>query len=55
MLRRLEKLERRMIYPMHGSVIDGSVFPRYASALNEYEFAYSGILLGKEISDKTIM
>jgi hypothetical protein len=44
-----------MIYPMHGSAIDSSVFPRYVSTLTEKEFAYSGMLLGKEIIDQTVM
>lgn len=53
--KRLEKLNPKMIYPMHGSAIDSSVFPRYVNALMENEFAYSGMLLGKKITDETVM
>ena len=53
--KRVEKLNPKMIYPMHGSAIDSSVFSRYVSALMENEFAYSGMLLGKKIVDETVM
>lgn len=53
--KRLERLNPKMIYPMHGSAIDSSVFSRYVSALMENEFAYSGMLLGKKIVDETVM
>jgi flavorubredoxin len=51
--KRLEKLNPKMVYPMHGSVIDSSVFPSYIGALMNNEFAYSGMLLGKEVSEQT--
>ena len=54
-VKRLEKLNPEMVYPMHGSVIDSSVFPSYIDALMQNEFAYSGMLLGKEITDQTVM
>jgi hypothetical protein len=53
--KRIEKLNPRMICPMHGSAIDSSVFPRYVSALMENEFAYSGMLLGKKIVDEMVI
>jgi flavorubredoxin len=51
-IKRLEKLNPETIYPMHGSVIDRSLFPRYVSALMENEFAYSGMLLGKKLMEQ---
>lgn len=30
---RLVKLNPRMVYPMHGSCLDGSVFPKYVEAI----------------------
>ena len=50
-VKRLEKLNPEMIYPMHGSVIDRSLFPRYVSAFMENEFAYSGMLLGRNLME----
>jgi hypothetical protein len=38
-----------MVYPMHGSCFDGSLFPRYAEALMKNDFAFSGMLLGKKL------
>ncbi|MEP0824732.1 MAG: hypothetical protein HRF40_04535 [Nitrososphaera sp.] len=46
---RLVKLKPEMVYPMHGSCFDGSVFPKYADALMKNEFAYSGMLLGQKL------
>lgn len=48
-VKRLEKLKPEMVYPMHGSCIDGSQFGRYADALMKNEFAYNGTLLGKKL------
>ena len=46
---RLERLKPNMIYPMHGSCFDGSMFPLYADALMKNDFAFSGLLLGKKL------
>jgi flavorubredoxin len=46
---RLARLRPEMVYPMHGSCFDGSMFPRYAEALNKNDFAFSGMLLGKKL------
>jgi flavorubredoxin len=48
-VRRLERLKPEMVYPMHGSCFDGSMFPRYAEALMKNDFAFSGMLLGKKL------
>ena len=47
--KRLEKLKPEMVFPMHGSCIDGSQFGRYTEALMKNDFAYSGVLLGKKL------
>jgi hypothetical protein len=36
---RLVKLNPRMVYPMHGSCLDGSVFPKYVEAIMNRDFA----------------
>ena len=48
-VQRLAKLKPEMIYPMHGSCFDGSLFPKYADALMKNQFAYSGVLLGQKV------
>ncbi len=51
--KRLERLNPKMVFPMHGSCIDGSVFPKYVDAIMDNEFAYSGMLLGQELETVT--
>jgi len=46
---RLVKLSPNMVYPMHGSCIDSSMFSLYADALLKKDFAYSGTLLGQKL------
>lgn len=46
---RLYELSPKIIFPMHGSCIDGSVFPKYVDSIMNNDFAYSGILLGQKI------
>ncbi|MEO9363983.1 MAG: hypothetical protein ABI348_08795 [Nitrososphaera sp.] len=48
-VKRLLKMEPRMTFLMHGSCIDCSSFTRYADALMQNEFAYSGTLLGQKL------
>jgi len=48
-VKRLLKMEPRMTFPMHGSCIDRGLFTRYADALMQNEFAYSGTLLGQKL------
>jgi hypothetical protein len=38
-----------MVYPMHGSCIDDSMFSKYADAIIKNDFAYSGMLLGQKL------
>ena len=51
--KRLENLSPIMVYPMHGSCIDNSLFSKYTEAIMKNDFAYSGILLGQKL-DTTI-
>jgi flavorubredoxin len=48
-VKRLERLRPEMVYPMHGSCFDGSLFPRYTEALMKNDFAFNGLLLGKKL------
>jgi hypothetical protein len=47
---RIEKLNPAWIHPMHGGSFRQDMFPKYATALCENEFAYPRILLGREIA-----
>jgi flavorubredoxin len=47
--RRLVKLEPKIIFPMHGSCIDASMFPAYTDAIMNNEFAHSGNILGQKV------
>jgi flavorubredoxin len=47
--RRLMDLSPNMVYPMHGSCIENSTFPKYADALMKNNFAYNGMLLGQKL------
>jgi flavorubredoxin len=47
--RRLVNLYPKIIFPMHGSCIDGSTFPQYTDAIMSNNFAYSGTLLGQKL------
>lgn len=47
--KRLAELKPEMIYPMHGSCIDKSMFSAYCDALMKNKFAYSGKLLGQQL------
>lgn len=49
--KRLEKLTPKLIYPMHGSCIDGSIFSKYINSIMDNDFAYSGTLLGQKVED----
>jgi flavorubredoxin len=46
---RLVKLSPKMVFPMHGSCIDNSMFSKYTDAIMKNDFAYSGMLLGQEL------
>ena len=47
--KRLVDLSPNMVYPMHGSCIDNSLFSKYTEAIMKNDFAYSGILLGQRL------
>ena len=44
--KRLEKLSPEMVFPMHDSHIEKSMFPRYTKSIRDNEFAFDGKLLG---------
>ncbi|MBA3750735.1 MAG: hypothetical protein H0X03_07600 [Nitrosopumilus sp.] len=47
--KRLESLFPKMVLPMHGSCIDGSIFSKYVDAIMNNKFAYSGVVLGQKV------
>jgi hypothetical protein len=47
--KRLVNLSPNMVFPMHGSCIDSSVFPKYTDAIMNNKFAYTGMLLGQTL------
>lgn len=47
---RIEKLDPAWIHPMHGGSFERGALPNYTKALNENEFAFRGLLLGREIA-----
>ena len=48
--RRIEELEPAWIHAMHGGSLTGEALPYYNRALQEQEFAYNGLLLGRDIN-----
>jgi len=46
---RVEKMNLKWVHPMHGGSFEQSAFGNYARALRENEFAYRGLLLGREV------
>jgi len=38
------------VHPMHGGSFEQNAFANYTRALREHEFAYRGMLLGREIA-----
>jgi flavorubredoxin len=50
---RLIKLEPKMVFPMHGSCLDRSMFSKYTDALMNNNFAYCGNLLGRKLEVPT--
>ena len=46
---RVANLSPKMVFPMHGSCIDSSVFSKYIDAIMKNNFAYSGMLLGQKL------
>jgi flavorubredoxin len=48
--RRIEELEPAWIHAMHGGSLTGEALHYYNRALQEQEFAYNGLLLGRDIN-----
>jgi flavorubredoxin len=46
---RIEQLAPDWIHAMHGATITGDALHYYTTAIREQEFAYSGLLLGREV------
>jgi flavorubredoxin len=46
---RIEALEPEWVHAMHGGTIAGEALPDFTRALREQEFAYRGMLLGREV------
>ncbi len=46
---RIEQLGPDWIHSMHGATIKGEALGHYTTALREQEFAYQGLLLGREV------
>lgn len=46
---RLIALNPDMVFPMHGSCIDKSMFKRYTDAIMNKDFAYTNMLLGQKL------
>ena len=47
--KRLAWLDPNMVFPMHGSCIDRSMFGKYTDAIMKNDFAYTNMLLGRKI------
>ena len=50
--KRLVGLDPNMVYPMHGSCIDRSMFGKYSDAILKNDFAYTNMLLGQKLEYK---
>ena len=48
---RLVNLSPNMIFPMHGSCIDSSLFSKYTDEIMNNKFAYDGTLFRTKIRD----
>jgi hypothetical protein len=47
---RIEELDPTWIHAMHGGSLKGDALHYYNRALREEEFAYNGLLLGRDIN-----
>ena len=47
--RRLVGLQPKMVFPMHGSCIDISMFGKYTDAILKNDFAYTNMLLDRKM------
>ena len=46
---RVEALEPQWVHAMHGGTLTGESFPYFVRALREHDFAYRGMLLGRDV------
>jgi hypothetical protein len=46
---RIEELHPEWIFAMHGGTLTSESLPYYVRALREHDFAYAGMLLGREV------
>jgi hypothetical protein len=46
---RIERLAPEWIHPMHGGTFKGESLHYFTNALREQDFAYRGLLLGREV------
>ena len=46
---RLEALDPAWVHAMHGGTLTREAVPAFNRALREHEFAYCGLLLGREV------
>jgi hypothetical protein len=49
--KRLEDLSPNMVYPMHGSCIDKSLFSKYNESIMKNDFSYCDVLLGQKLKN----
>ncbi|MDF2738220.1 MAG: fprA [Nitrososphaeraceae archaeon] len=49
--KRLEDLSPNMVYPMHGSCIDKSLFSKYTESIIKNDFSYCDVLLGQKLKN----
>jgi len=47
---RIEELDPAWVHAMHGGSLPREALPYYVGALREQEFAYRGLLLGREVA-----
>lgn len=47
---RIAELDVEWVHAMHGGTLTRAALPAYVAALREQEFAYRGVLLGRELS-----
>lgn len=50
---RLEVLDPDWVHAMHGGTLTREALPRYVQALRDQDFAYHGVLLGREVESPT--
>jgi flavorubredoxin len=48
---RLATMEIEWVHAMHGGTLTGEVLPKYMQALQRQEFAYRGMLLGRQLPE----